>query len=267
MTPSRKHWPKPGAIGCDAGGMSRNFKLIIAYDGTRYFGWQRQTGKPTIQAEIERVLSLVTRQPVIVKGSGRTDAGVHALGQTANFHCDTQVTSKTFLRALNGLLPADIVIRDCCEMPDGFHARYDVLAKTYHYQILNHPIPSVVERHFSWHIQKPLNIQAMREALFCLVGTHDFKSFEGIGSPRTHTVRTIHRAEIIHNGDGRWRVVIQGDGFLRYMVRNIVGTLVRIGMGKMMPEDMARILISKDRNLAGATAPARGLFLVEVRYE
>jgi tRNA pseudouridine38-40 synthase len=267
MTPLSKHWAIPGAIGCDAGGMSRNFKLIIEYDGTRYFGWQRQVGKPTIQAEIERVLTLITRQPVILKGSGRTDAGVHALGQAANFHCDTRISPKTFLRALNGLLPADIVIRDCCEMPGGFHARYDVLTKTYHYQILNHPIPSVVERHFSWHIQKTLDLNAMRESLFCLVGTHDFKAFEGIGSPRTHTIRTIHQAEIIKNGNSRLRIVIQGDGFLRYMVRNIVGTLVRIGMGKRSPADMECILLSKDRNLAGATAPAQGLFLVEVEYK
>ncbi|MBV5267960.1 MAG: tRNA pseudouridine synthase A, partial [Burkholderiaceae bacterium] len=149
--------------------LSRNFKLVIEYDGTRYFGWQRQVEKPTIQAEIERVLRLVTRQPVILKGSGRTDAGVHALGQTASFHCNTRLTPKTFLRALNGLLPIDIVVRDCCEVPDAFHARYDVLAKTYHYQILNHPIPSVVERHFSWHIQKPLNVKAMSESLCCLI--------------------------------------------------------------------------------------------------
>lgn len=246
--------------------LSRNFKLVIEYDGTRYFGWQRQVEKPTIQAEIERVLSLVTRQPVILKGSGRTDAGVHALGQTASFHCYTSLTPKTFLRALNGLLPIDIVVRDCCEVPDDFHAQYDVLAKTYHYQILNHQISSVVERHFSWHIQKPLNVKAMSESLCCLIGTRDFKAFEGIGSPRTHTIRTIYRAEIIKNGNDRLRVVIQGDGFLRYMVRNIVGTLVRIGMGKRPPADMDRILLSGDRNLAGATAPAHGLFLVEVQY-
>ena len=245
----------------------RNFKLVIEYDGTRYFGWQRQVEKPTIQAEIERVLSRITQQSVIVKGSGRTDAGVHALGQTASFHCDTRLTPKTFLRALNGLLPADIVIRDCREMPDGFHARYDVLAKTYHYQILNRPISSVVERNFSWHIQKKLNVAAMSESLHCLLGTHDFKAFEGIGSPRTHTVRTIHRAEIVENGDDRLRIVIKGDGFLRYMVRNIVGTLVRIGMGKKPSADMECILLSMDRHLAGVTAPAQGLFLVEVQYE
>jgi tRNA pseudouridine38-40 synthase len=247
--------------------LSRNFKLVIEYDGTRYFGWQRQLERPSIQAEIERVLSLISQQPIILKGSGRTDAGVHALGQTASFHCHTRLTPKAFLRALNSLLPADIVIRDCCEVPDGFHARYDVLAKTYHYQILNHPIPSVLERNFSWHIRKPLNVNAMSESLCCLVGTHDFKAFEGIGSPRTHTIRTIHRAEIVKNGKDRLQVVIEGDGFLRYMVRNIVGTLVRIGMGKMSPADMKRILLSMNRNLAGATAPAQGLFLVEVRYQ
>lgn len=247
--------------------LSRNFKLIIEYDGTRYYGWQRQVEKPTVQAEIERVLSLITRQPILLNGSGRTDAGVHALGQTANFHCHTRLTPKTFLRALNGLLPADIAIRDCCEVPDNFHARYDVLAKTYRYQILNHLLPSVVDRDFSWQIRKPLNVKAMSESLCCLVGTHDFKAFEGIGSPRTHTVRTIYQAEIIKNETDRLRVIIQGDGFLRYMVRNIVGTLVRIGMGKRPPTDMERILLSRDRNLAGATAPAQGLFLVEVQYK
>jgi tRNA pseudouridine38-40 synthase len=247
--------------------LSRNFKLIIEYDGTRYFGWQRQVEKPTIQAEIERVLSRITQQPVILKGSGRTDAGVHALGQTANFHCETRLNSKTIQHALNSLLPADIVIRDCSEVPDGFHARYDVLFKTYQYQILNHPIPSAMERDFSWHIQKPLNVQAMREAICSLKGTHDFKAFEGVGSPRTHTVRTIDRTEIIENGKGIWRILIKGDGFLRFMVRNIVGTLVRIGMGKMPSEEMKCILQSRDRARAGETAPARGLFLVEVLYE
>ncbi len=264
---SRRHWVIHGAIGCNDDCMSRNFKLIVEYDGTRYFGWQRQVEKPTIQAEIERVLSLLTRQSIILKGSGRTDAGVHAIGQTANFHCDTRISSQTFLRALNSLLPDDIVIRDCREVPDGFHARYDVVAKTYRYQILNHSIPSVMERHFSWHIQRPLHLRDMSESLSCLLGTHDFKAFEGIGSPRTHTVRTIHQAEIIDKGNGRLQFVITGDGFLRYMVRNIVGTLVRIGMKKMSPSDMERILLSKDRNIAGATAPAQGLFLVEVRYE
>ena len=246
--------------------MSRNFKLVIEYDGTRYCGWQRQADRPTLQAEIERVLALLTRQEITLKGSGRTDAGVHALGQTANFHCETRLSPQDFLHALNSLLPEDIVIRECHEVPAAFHARYDVVAKTYHYYILNHPIPSVVERRFSWHIQRPLNRDAMNQSLLCLIGTHDFKAFEGAGSPRTHTLRTIYRAETLDKGNGRIGFVITGDGFLRYMVRNIVGTLVNIGMEKWLPSDMERILLSKDRNLAGATAPARGLFLVEVVY-
>ena len=161
MTCWRKRWPTPGATGCDASEMSRNFKLIIEYDGTRFSGWQRQPEKPTIQGEIERVLERIACRAVVLKGSGRTDAGVHALGQTANFHCDTRLTPGALRSALNSLLPADIVIRDCCEVPDSFHARYDVLTKTYHYRILNHPIPSVMERHFSWHIRKALDIGAM----------------------------------------------------------------------------------------------------------
>jgi tRNA pseudouridine38-40 synthase len=267
MMQSRRHWPISGAIGSNDIGMSRNFKLVIEYDGTRYCGWQRQADRPTIQAEIERVLSLLTRQQITLKGSGRTDAGVHAWGQTANFHCETRLSSQNFLHALNSLLPDDIVIRNCREVPADFHARYDVVAKTYHYHILNLPIPSVVERHFSWHIQRPLNLGAMNQALFCLIGTHDFKAFEGAGSPRAHTVRTIYRAEILDKGNGRLMVVVTGDGFLRYMVRNIVGTLVNIGMEKWTSSDMERILLSMDRNLAGATAPAQGLFLAEVQYE
>lgn len=247
--------------------MSRNFKLVIEYDGTRYCGWQRQADRPTIQAEIERVLALLTRQKIILKGSGRTDAGVHALGQTANFHADTRLSPQNFLNALNSLLPDDIVIRECHEMPAAFHARYDVVAKTYHYHIRNHPIPSVVDRRFSWHIQRSLNRDAMNQSLLCLIGTHDFKAFEGAGSPRAHTVRTIYRAEILDKGNGLLIFVITGDGFLRYMVRNIVGTLVIIGMEKWLPSDMERILLSQDRNLAGATAPAQGLFLMEVVYE
>lgn len=246
--------------------MSNNFRLTIEYDGTNYCGWQRQNEEPTIQAEIERVLSLITRQNITITGSGRTDAGVHALGQTASFRCNTRLSPQIVLKAMNSLLPQDIVIRDCSVADDRFHARYDASAKIYHYNILNNPIPSAVGRNYSWHIKKKLNVNKMRQALLFLVGTHDFKAFENSGSPRSDSIRTIYSAQILEYENGRLTVVLEGSGFLRQMVRNIVGTLVRIGIEKMMPQDMKRILLSKDRNQASTTAPAHGLFLVEVRY-
>ncbi len=245
--------------------MSSNFKLTIEYDGTNYCGWQRQNDKPTIQAEIERVLSLITRQDITITGSGRTDAGVHALGQTASFRCNTSLSPQIILKAMNSLLPEDIVIRNCSMEEDDFHARYDARAKTYHYRIQNHPIPSAVGRNYSWHIKKKLNVNNMRKALIFLLGTHDFKAFENSGSPRSDSIRTIYRAEILEE-NGLLKIVLEGSGFLRQMVRNIVGTLVKIGIEKISPQDMKRILLSKDRSQASTTAPARGLFLMEVRY-
>lgn len=240
--------------------------MTLEYDGTRYAGWQRQKCESTIQAEIEHVLSLVTRQSVTVAGSGRTDAGVHALGQVASFRCRTRLSPESLQRAMNSLLPEDIVVRDCCEADDDFHARFAAVSKTYHYFLRNHPVPSAIERNHCWHIQKPLDMAAMRQAIGCLVGTFDFSAFEGAGSPRAHSIRTLYRAHIEDHGDGRWAIIVEGNGFLRHMVRNIVGTLVRIGMGKMPADQMLRILASADRRQAGATAPARGLFLMEVRY-
>ncbi len=244
----------------------KNFRMTLEYDGTRYAGWQRQKHEPTIQAEIEQVLALVLRQPVTVAGSGRTDAGVHALGQVASFRCRTRLSPESLQRAMNSLLPEDIVVRDCRETDADFHARFAAVSKTYYYHLRNHPIPSAIDRNHCWHIQKPLDISAMRQAIGCLVGTFDFSAFEGAGSPRVHSIRTLYRAHIDDHGDGRWVIAVEGDGFLRHMVRNIVGTLVRIGMGKMSPDRMARILASADRRQAGVTAPARGLFLMEVRY-
>ena len=243
------------------------YKLVIEYDGTCYSGWQRQKDQSTIQETIERVLSQLVQQSVVVNGSGRTDAGVHALGQVASFRCRSRLSPSAFQKAMNSLLPRDIVIRDCCEVPDNFHARFDAVSKIYQYRILNDPIPSAIERNYSWHIQKQLDIAAMRHALQYLVGTHDFKAFEGTGRPRIHTIRTIHTAEVVEKENGYWTVVIKGNGFLRHMVRNIVGTLVDIGMRKTASEDMERILLSRDRHQAAVTAPAQGLFLMEVHYK
>lgn len=243
-----------------------NFRLIIEYDGTAYHGWQRQKRDRSVQGEIENALATMTGQKITLIGSGRTDAGVHALGQVANFHCDTRLTPDTFQKGLNSLLDDDIVIRDCQEADEKFHARYDVKGKTYHYRILNRQIPTAIRRHYVWFIRRKLDTDAMRSAIPHLLGKHDFKAFEGTGSPRAHTVRCVSEANLMQHDDGYLTFEIKADGFLRFMVRNILGTLVEVGVGKIPPDGLQEILLSKDRSQAGATAPPQGLFLMEVRY-
>jgi tRNA pseudouridine38-40 synthase len=245
----------------------KNFKLTIEYDGTNYSGWQRQAQEPTVQAEIERALASMTRSTITVIGAGRTDAGVHALGQVANFRCDTRLDTEAFLRGLNSLLPADIAICDCHRVPNGFHARFDAKSKVYHYRILNRDTRAAVNRAYAWFIHRPLDLAAMRRATGVLVGRHDFKAFESTGSPRAHTLRSVLAADWVE-GEGRCLVFqIKADGFLRCMVRNIVGTLVAVGLGKLAPGDVQAVMDARDRKRVGATAPARGLFLMNVQYE
>ena len=243
-----------------------NFKITIEYDGSAYHGWQRQASERTIQGEIENALKTMTGNTITVTGSGRTDAGVHALNQTANFRCTTSLTPEVFLKGLNSLLPEDIVICSCKIVPEKFHARYDVKSKVYQYRILNRSLPAAISRQYAWHIRKKLNLSAMQEAIRCIIGSHDFKAFEGSGSPRVSTVRCITNADLVETDNDYLVLKIEGDGFLKFMVRNIVGTLVDVGFDKITPHDFKQILISKDRNLAGITAPAHGLFLMEVKY-
>jgi len=243
-----------------------NFRLLIEYDGTDYHGWQRQKNGRTIQGEIERALAKMTGQQLILNGSGRTDAGVHALGQVANFRCDTKLTPKIFQNGLNSLLNRDIVIRDCQQTGENFHARYDAKSKRYRYRILNAPIPSAIHRRYAWFIRKKLDTDAMRAAVSHIMGKHDFAAFEGAGSPRAHTIRSVLNANFTESDHGHLHFEIEADGFLRFMVRNIVGTLTDVGLGKLAPDDFRRILLSKDRNQAGITAPPHGLFLVCVMY-
>jgi tRNA pseudouridine38-40 synthase len=243
-----------------------NFKITIEYDGSAYHGWQRQSSERTIQGEIENALKTMTGNSVAVTGSGRTDAGVHALNQTANFRCAASLTPEVFLKGLNSLLSEDIVITSCKIVPENFHARYDVKSKVYHYRILNRTLPAAISRQYAWHIRKKLNLSAMQEALCCIIGSHDFKAFEGSGSPRVSTVRCIINADLVKAENDYLVLKIEGDGFLKFMVRNIVGTLVDVGFDKITPHDFKQILISKDRNLAGITAPAHGLFLMDVKY-
>jgi tRNA pseudouridine38-40 synthase len=246
--------------------MDHNFKLTIEYDGTNYHGWQRQPNGCSIQQTIEAAIAVMTRQKISLTGSGRTDAGVHALGQVANFKCRTPITPEAFQKGLNSLLPDDIVIRECALVSLDFHARYRAKAKVYRYYIRNQNLPSAIGRQYAWWIRAELDIAAMHAALGYIVGEHDFKSFEGAGSPRSHTIRHVTRAELICKEPGNLALEIEADGFLRYMVRNITGTLVDVGTGKINRHQVKEILFARDRNLAGATAPAHGLFLINVRY-
>jgi tRNA pseudouridine38-40 synthase len=243
----------------------KNFKLIVEYDGTAYCGWQRQPDQPSIQGALEDVLQHMTQNPVTLHGSGRTDAGVHALGQAAHFKCRTRLTPEDLLKGMNRLLPEDIAVQACQSVPLGFHARFDSRWKRYRYRICNQPVRRAVGHRYAWHIYHPLDVAAMTAAARHLVGRHDFKSFESSGSPRAHTVREVLEAAW-READGHLEFDIRANGFLRGMVRNIVGTLVAVGMGKWDPDAIPELLEAADRRLAPATAPSRGLFLIHVHY-
>jgi tRNA pseudouridine38-40 synthase len=245
--------------------MERTFFLVIEYDGTRFHGWQRQAGDLTVQETVEEAVFTITRERATLHGSGRTDAGVHALGQCAHFVSGTRLDPGVLVRALNAALPRDVVVRECKVAAPGFHARYDVLSKVYEYRILNRWLPAAIGRDYVWHVRPPLAEDAMETAARALAGTHDFAAFEGAGSRRESTVRTVFSAGFTRR-DGLLVFSIEADGFLRYMVRNIVGTLVHAGLGRMPADSVPSILASRDRRRAGPTAPARGLFLREVKY-
>ena len=245
----------------------KTFQITVEYDGTDFHGWQRQKNEPTVQAEIETALQTIVGQPLTVAGSGRTDAGVHALGQVASFTCETRLDGQALLNGLNALLPDAIVIKDCSEVEHSFHARFSAKGKTYHYRLLNSRLPSAIERRYAWHVSRHLDRNAMRAAIEHIIGTHDFSAFEASGSPRSHSRRTIFHAQLIEEENQLLVLKIEADGFLRHMVRNIVGTLVAVGLGKIDVSEFQAILRSKDRSRAGVTAPSQGLFLVCVKYE
>ena len=177
--------------------MIKNFKLTIEYDGSRYHGWQRQKENPTVQGEIEKALKKMTSKAVTVIGSGRTDAGVHARGQVANFKCETRLEPEALINGLNSLLAPDIVIKACQQMPASFHARYHAKSKIYHYQILNRPVPAAIGRQYSWFIRRELNQDAMQMAILHIIGRHDFSAFEATGSPRQRTTRNVSPSWLI----------------------------------------------------------------------
>ena len=246
--------------------MRQNYKLIVEYDGTHFHGWQKQRSERTVQGVLEAAIHTMTGESGRVTGSGRTDAGVHARAQTANFHSASGIPPAAFLRGLNSLLPDDVVIHRCEAVAADFHARYDARCKHYRYRILNRDLPAAVGRQYAWHVRRPLSLADMRAAAAVLVGTHDFKTFEGAGSPRASTVRRVLRAEFETRRHGYLYFEIEANGFLRYMVRNIVGTLVDVGLQKTDPAGMTTILNARNRRCAGATAPGHGLFLMSVAY-
>ncbi len=243
----------------------RNIKIIIQYDGSRYLGWQKQALGATIQEVLEETVEKIIREPVSLIGSGRTDAGVHAFMQVANFKTTSSMSVGELHRAINSLLPNDIVVTFAGEAEESFHARYDALSKEYQYRIYNGALRSPFSNKYYWHIYTPLDSDAMSRGAAFLVGRHDFSAFQSTGSDTKTSLRTITKSEISREGD---MIIfeIEGNGFLRHMVRSIVGTLVDVGRGKLAPEEIQSILESLDRSRAGATAPAEGLFLKDVRY-
>jgi tRNA pseudouridine38-40 synthase len=244
----------------------RNIKLLIEYDGTHYHGWQVQPNALTVQEVIEKKIEVMTQERVRLTASGRTDAGVHALGQVANFRTASSVPVEGFRRGLNSLLPSDIIVKSAEEVDLQFHAQYGAKRKTYRYVILNSEVPSALCRNYCWHLPLPLDLGAMQEACGVLPGRHDFSSFQGADADTEDPVREVYRAEWAVEEKGFLHFVIEADGFLKHMVRNIVGTLAEVGRGKISAGDFAKILDARDRRQAGVTAPARGLFLVEVKY-
>jgi tRNA pseudouridine38-40 synthase len=244
----------------------RTIKLTIEYDGTHYLGWQVQPRGLTLQGVLQEKLSSLTGEKIDLLGSGRTDAGVHALAQVAHFKTKSRLDVQTIQRALNSLLPSDMVIQKVEEVDEDFHARKQSKSKTYEYRILNRNIRSAFHRGYAWHIPQTLNIREMKKATRSLMGEHDFSSFRSVGSPKKTAVRKVTRAEWKRGRDGLLRFEIEANGFLKQMVRAIVGTLIEVGKGKIASEDFQRILDSRDRKQAGPTAPAHGLFLKEVKY-
>jgi tRNA pseudouridine38-40 synthase len=247
----------------------RWLKLTISYDGSNYAGWQWQPDQPTVQGAVEAAWRQITQEDVRITAAGRTDAGVHALGQVAGVSTESRLSNDDLLRALNAVLPNDVAVLAIEPAPEGFHATRDAVGKTYRYQIHNGRVPSVFDRQFAWHYPQPLDAASMHVAGQALVGRHDFSSFETAGSERPDSIRTIHELTVRRGTDehsDKITLEVSGDGFLYNMVRTIVGTLVEVGKGAQTVNWPTQVLAARDRRQAGQTAPPEGLFLVRVHY-
>jgi tRNA pseudouridine38-40 synthase len=248
----------------------RTLKLTLAYDGSAYAGWQVQQGQKTVQGVLEAALARITGQPVRAVASGRTDAGVHALGQVVSFRTESRLAAGVFQRALCAELPEDMAVLEAAEAPQSFHALRDAVRKRYRYVIHDGPVRNVFQRHYCW--QYPygrLDVPSMRRAAGALCGMHDFTSFQTSGAKRRTTVRTIFDLDVLRGEGGLCdtiRLEVEADGFLYNMVRTIVGSLVEIGRGARPESWLADVLAAADRRVAGPTAPPQGLFLVRVEY-
>jgi tRNA pseudouridine38-40 synthase len=245
----------------------RKLRLTVAYDGTDFHGWQRQKdGLPTVQGTLEPVLGRIMNHPVDLCAAGRTDAGVHALGQTVHFRTESPIPARNVMRAANARLPSAVVIVDAADAPPGFHATRCAVAKLYRYTLHHSPKPPTPMRaRYVYHWWRGLDVEAMRAAAVHLLGRHDFSAFESAGADRLNKVRTILSLDVSRDGD-EVRIDVTGDGFLYNMVRNIAGTLIEVGRGHWKAERTAAIVASRDRTQAGPTAPPQGLCLMRVRY-
>jgi tRNA pseudouridine38-40 synthase len=241
-------------------------KLVLEYDGTRYVGWQVQPNGPSIQAEVERALETLHKAPRRVTAAGRTDAGVHALGQVVSFAEAEPLPVKAYVQGMNAILPADVAVRAASIEPEGFDARRSASGKRYRYRIENDPVRAPLSHRVAWQVFRPLDAEAMRAAAAHLLGRHDFACFQAADCACDHAVREVRRCEVTGQAGGRIDVVLEATAFVKHMVRNIAGTLVEVGLGKRTAGSIRPLLLTRDRALAGPTAPPQGLCLEEVFY-
>ncbi|MGB4097966.1 MAG: tRNA pseudouridine(38-40) synthase TruA [bacterium] len=243
----------------------RNIKLTFEYDGTDFFGYQRQREGRTVQGELEKALSVITDRPVTVHSAGRTDTGVHALGQVANFHTESVLSIERMLKGLNSILPGDIAVKRIEDVPDDFHARFSALSRRYEYLIDPRSLRSVFNRRFALHVPYSLDCEAIREACRYLPGEKDFSSFRCSHDASEHSVRLMIDAGVDMRGEVL-ALFFEGSSFLQHMIRIIVGTLLSVGRGRMTAEAFGDVISAQDRRAAGPTAPPHGLYLTHVRY-
>ncbi len=241
-------------------------KLVLEYDGTRYVGWQVQPNGPSVQAAIERALEALHKGPRRVTAAGRTDAGVHALGQVVSFPEERPLPLSAYVKGMNALLAEDVAVRAASIEPDGFDARRSARGKRYRYFVENFDTRAPLTRLRAWQVFGPLDVAAMREAARHLVGRHDFAAFQAADCTADHAVRDVGRLDLVGQAGGRIEVVMEATAFVKHMVRNFVGTLVEVGKGKRDPASIPALLASRDRTRAGRTAPPHGLVLEEVFY-